>query len=105
MPRPVIKALPVSETLPDPTQFRDAAWLLFDAVSPGAGRQFNWELLDSYTRGQRFFLAGGLNPENVAAAIRRVRPDAIDVSSGVEDAPGVKSADKICRLFEAVHSL
>ena len=52
---------------------------------------------------RRIVLAGGLTPDNAAEAIRRVRPFGIDVSSGVESAPGVKDHGRIRALFEALH--
>lgn len=80
------------------------AWLL-DAYTPGqrggTGAQFNWSLaVDAVNMGRPVFLAGGLTPENVAEAVRRVRPFAVDVSSGVESAPGQKDVAKI-RAFVA----
>jgi phosphoribosylanthranilate isomerase len=76
------------------------AWLarrclpLFD---PGAGdgRTWAWEVLGVRPEGVSFGLAGGLAPDNVADAIRATRPDLVDVSSGVESAPGVKDHQKI----------
>jgi phosphoribosylanthranilate isomerase len=53
-------------------------------------------------RSKPFFLAGGITPDNVADAIRAVRPDAIDVASGVESAPGVKDQGKLRKLFDRV---
>ena len=75
-------------------RYQTDAWLL-DAFSPdalgGTGEQFNWDLaLDAKKLGRPIFLAGGLTPENVAEAVRRVQPFAVDVSSGVESAPGKK---------------
>ena len=103
---PVIKTLRVSETLPDTHAAPNAAWLLFDTYDErrggGTGRRFDWSLLATYERSKPFFLSGGIDPENVVAAISLVRPDAIDLSSGVESAPGVKDHDKIARLFERV---
>ena len=80
------------------------AWLL-DAFSPtalgGTGEQFNWELaLEAKKLGRPIFLAGGLTPDNVAEAVRRVQPFAVDVSSGVESAPGKKDPAKV-RAFIA----
>ena len=70
--------------------------------SGGTGRRFDWSLLATYERSKPFFLSGGLTPENVVAAVSMVRPDAIDVASGVEASPGIKDHDKVARLFERV---
>jgi phosphoribosylanthranilate isomerase len=73
--------------------------LLLDAWCPdrygGTGEKFDWELAEAVARQRPVVLAGGLNPENVAAAIRAVRPYAVDVSSGVETAPGRKDLLKL----------
>jgi phosphoribosylanthranilate isomerase len=99
-----IKTLRVSEQLPDIERSTNAAWLLFDTFDErrvgGTGRRFDWSLLKSYDRSKPFFLSGGITPDNVAAAISLVRPDAIDLSSGVESEPGIKDHDKVRRLFE-----
>jgi len=81
------------------------AWLL-DAWTPGkaggTGEQFDWELaVEAVKLGRPVFLAGGLTPENVGAAIVQVRPYAVDVSSGVEAAPGRKDPAKVRRFVEA----
>ena len=68
----------------------------------GTGRRFDWSLLATYERSKPFFLSGGLTPDNVVAAVSMVRPDAIDVASGVEASPGIKDHDKVARLFERV---
>ena len=103
---PAIKTLHVGETLPDTHLAPTAAWLLFDTYderrSGGTGKRFEWSLLATYERSKPFFLSGGLNPDNVVAAISLVRPDAIDVASGVEASPGVKDHAKVARLFERV---
>ena len=103
---PGVKAIRVGETLPDTSSYPSAEWLLFDTFDDrrdgGTGRRFDWSLLAMYSRNKPFFLAGGLAPDNVAAAISLVRPDAIDVSSGVESEPGVKDPDKLRNLFERV---
>jgi phosphoribosylanthranilate isomerase len=98
---PAIKALRVGDVLPDTTAHPSAAYLMFD-TGGGTGRTFDWSLLALYPRTQPFFLAGGLTPDNVGAAISAVRPDAVDVSSGVEAAPGVKDHAKIKTFFERV---
>ncbi len=62
----------------------------------GTGEKFNWDLaIEAQKFGKPIFLAGGLTPENVADAVRQVRPFAVDVSSGVESAPGKKDAAKV----------
>jgi phosphoribosylanthranilate isomerase len=81
------------------------AWLL-DACSPGrpggTGQTFNWDLaLEAMKLGRPVFLAGGLTPENVADAVRRLRPYAVDVSSGVEAAPGRKDQAKVRAFIES----
>ena len=67
----------------------------------GTGRAFGWERLPR-ERGYRLILAGGLNADNVAEAVQRVRPDAVDVSSGVEKARGVKDPARVQRFIEEV---
>jgi phosphoribosylanthranilate isomerase len=84
--------------------FHSAVALLADAPSEGfggAGRSFVWSRIPSQ-RTKPLVLAGGLTAENVAGAIRRVRPYAVDVSSGVEDEPGIKSAARIRQFIDAV---
>ena len=81
------------------------AWLL-DAYNPdklgGTGETFNWDLaLEARTWGRPIFLAGGLTPENVAEAVRRAQPYAVDVSSGVEAAPGRKDHAKVKAFIQA----
>jgi phosphoribosylanthranilate isomerase len=81
------------------------AWLL-DACTPGklggTGEAFNWDLArEAHTWGRPIFLAGGLTPENVAEAIRRAQPYAVDVSSGVEAAPGRKDPARIKAFIRA----
>jgi phosphoribosylanthranilate isomerase len=99
---PAIKSLNIVDgTLPDTVSHPHAEWMLFDSGG-GTGRRFDWSLLTSYERTKPFLLAGGITPENVAAAISFVRPDAIDVASGVESSPGIKDHWKIARLIERV---
>lgn len=88
------------------TRFNGVSAVLLDGfdarVRGGAGKTFDWSLA-SYAKHQRVFLAGGLTPENVAGAIRVVRPYAIDVCSGVESSPGKKDRAKIRALMRAVN--
>jgi len=81
------------------------AWLL-DACAQdkpgGTGQTFNWDLaLEAGKLGRPVFLAGGLTTENVAEAVRRARPYAVDVSTGVEAAPGRKDPAKLRAFIEA----
>ena len=92
-----VKALRVrdAESLNELAKFQTDAYLL-DAYSKnglgGTGETFNWDLaVEAQKFGKPIFLAGGLTPENVAPAVRKVRPFAVDVSSGVESAPGKKT--------------
>jgi len=96
---PTIHAFHVKETLPDTSTSAD--YVLFD-TGGGTGRTFDWSLLEDYPRTKPFFLAGGITPDNVAEAIERTKPFAIDVASGVERAPGVKDHDKLRALFARV---
>jgi phosphoribosylanthranilate isomerase len=89
-----------------------AAGIVLDAFSPesrgGTGKRFDWDLLAgldatlSRSELPPLILAGGLTPDNVKAGIRRVRPWGVDVSSGVESEPGVKSPEKLARFVAAV---
>ena len=94
-----------AQSLQGLADYKTDAWLL-DAYAPdkvgGTGQQFNWDLaLETQKLGRPIFLAGGLTPENVAEAVRRVRPYAVDVSSGVETAPGKKDDAKVRAFIQA----
>jgi len=67
----------------------------------GTGRVAPWDVLAGWSPGVPVILAGGLTPENVAEAVRRVRPFGIDVASGVESSPGRKCPDKMRRFIDA----
>ena len=105
MRRPVIKALTLDDDGAD-------AWpsnvvLLVDAYDPvrrgGTGEKADWSAAAALARKRCVVLAGGLHAGNVAEAVATVRPFGLDVSSGVESAPGIKDHMKINALFEAVH--
>jgi phosphoribosylanthranilate isomerase len=102
-----VKALRVRDaaSLATLERYQTDAFLL-DAYSPsgrgGTGEKFNWELaLEARRFGKPIFLAGGLTPANVAAAIRQVQPFAVDVSSGVEASPGRKDESKVRAFITA----
>ena len=108
---PVIKAVPVDEGF-DPASIDalpSSLTVLLDAHDParrgGTGRTINWQRARLAARRRPVVLAGGLTPENVAEAVDLVRPYAVDVSSGVEDAPGVKDPLKMAAFFKALGEL
>ena len=78
-----------------------ADYLLFDAPVAGSGQTFDWGRLDTTELSQPFFIAGGLNEDNVEEAIQHFTPYAVDVSSGVET-NGQKDHEKIRRFIERV---
>jgi phosphoribosylanthranilate isomerase len=97
-----------AESLQTLADYHTDAFLL-DAYSKaglgGTGEKFNWDLaVEAQKFGKPIFLAGGLTPENVADAVRQVRPFAVDVSSGVESAPGKKDAARVRAFIQAVRT-
>lgn len=108
-PRRVIKALRVktASSLAGHEEYQVSALLLDTWVANaygGTGETFNWELAASVARQRPVILAGGLTQKNVALAIEAVRPYAVDVSSGVEAAPGRKDPQKVAAFIHAVKS-
>ena len=109
----VWKALPVRalSSLDESADYDGVAdRLLFDAPPPegsplpgGNGEAFGWGILKDYPHRTPWALAGGLTPDNVAQAIAETGADFVDVSSGVESAPGVKDVDKIAAFCKAAH--
>jgi len=112
---PVIKAVGIAtarDVLDAAAYQGHADWLLFDAKPPkdatrpgGNAAAFDWTLLKTYTVNTPWMLAGGLSRSNVVEAIRTSGATAVDVSSGVETAPGVKSPAKIRAFLNAVQSI
>jgi phosphoribosylanthranilate isomerase len=108
---PVMKAIAVASrddlaSVPDFAEVADR--LIFDAQAPrdatrpgGLGKSFDWRLLKNLDPRVPFMLSGGLNPDNVAEAIAITRPGGVDVSSGVERAPGDKDPDLIRAFIRA----
>ena len=82
--------------------------VLVDAFVPGqfggTGQTLPWDILDGFDPLVPLILAGGLTPENVGAAVKRVRPFAVDVASGVESRPGIKDIDRMRRFVDAVRT-
>jgi phosphoribosylanthranilate isomerase len=74
--------------------------VLIDAPSPGSGKLFDWSLMEDVPEGPRLILAGGLTPDNVGEAVRLAKPWGVDVSSGVERAPGKKDPLKVKAFIE-----
>jgi len=105
---PVIKAFRVGAELNEPVGYGVANWYLFDSAKEsgqgGTGKRFDWNLLKALSEEKPFFLAGGLRPENVAEAIRSVRPFAVDVASGVESAAGIKDHEKVRAFIDNVRA-
>jgi phosphoribosylanthranilate isomerase len=94
------------KSLKELPEYQTDAYLL-DAYWPGArggtGKKFDWDLaVEARKFGKPIFLAGGLTPENVASAVRKVQPFGVDVSSGVESSPGKKNAARVRAFIRAV---
>jgi phosphoribosylanthranilate isomerase len=114
---PVMKAVKIAgeADVAEAKRFFDAAdWLLFDAKAPkemkgalpgGNALRFDWRLIAGYSWPKPWMLSGGLTAENIEEAVRLSGAKAVDVSSGVEDRPGHKSAAKIAAFLEAAKRL
>jgi phosphoribosylanthranilate isomerase len=111
---PLMKALPIeqkSDLAPIRVYEKVADWLLFDGRAPrdatrpgGLGKTFDWVLLENLDLKIPFMLSGGLDAGNVAEALRVTRAPAVDVSSGVERAPGEKDPEKIRAFVRAARA-
>jgi phosphoribosylanthranilate isomerase len=112
---PVMKALPIeqkSDLSPIHLYAKVADWLLFDGRAPreatrpgGLGKTFDWSVLQNFDLQIPFMLSGGLDASNVAEALRITRAPAVDVSSGIERAPGEKDPDKIRAFIRAARGI
>jgi phosphoribosylanthranilate isomerase len=104
--RPLIKA--ISEPAAH-ERWPAQVTLLLDTHDPerrgGTGRTVEWVVAARIAAVRRTMLAGGITPENVAEAIARVHPFGVDVSSGVEQAPGIKDRARMRALFETIHGI
>jgi len=92
----VIPVLRAGRDEPSPLPSR----VLFEGPASGTGLQTDWLAARTVARRAELILAGGLSPANVAAAIAQVQPFGVDVSSGVEQSPGLKSPEKIASFVE-----
>jgi phosphoribosylanthranilate isomerase len=104
--RPYIKAIRVREgvdLVKYTAEYDDARGLLLDAYVPGmpggTGERFDWSLIPAGLS-KPLVLSGGLTPDNVAEAVRQVKPWAVDVSSGVEQAKGIKDAARVAAFIQ-----
>jgi len=114
--KPVIKAFHIGEDT-TPQKLRDRIgpyldavdYLLFDTKLPGkwggTGKPFDWEVLDEIGDIKPWFLSGGLNGENIHDAIRQTSPYAVDLSSGLEESPGIKDYSKVETFFDEMHDI
>ena len=100
--QPVMRAVTLDNVIAMDQMWPKGTTLLLDSTDPtrqGSGRAVvDWARAMDIARDRRVVLAGGLTPDNVAEAIMTVRPIGVDVSSGVESAPGVKDLDKVARF-------
>ncbi len=100
VPLPVIEAFSIDgPSALDAARASTADLILLDAAvegqAGGTGATFDWSLLEGKDLGRPWILAGGLTPENVVDAVARLSPDVVDVSTGVESAPGLKEPERI----------
>lgn len=107
--RPWLKAVrmkPGLDLAGEVARFSAAQGIVVDAwheqLFGGTGLAFDWSRLSLPGQRTRIILAGGLHPDNVGEAVRQVRPWAVDVSSGVESAPGIKARDRIVQFISEV---
>lgn len=103
----VIKAFAAGDPALDQAASYGADAILLDSPVPGSGKVFDWSLAEGRPDGLRTILAGGLTPENVGEAVRKVRPWGVDVASGVEaerGEPGQKDAHKVRTFIEAARA-
>jgi len=108
LPYRVMKSVSVDDAADDErlTRWPESITVLLDAADPvrkgGTGQTIDWGVAARVSVRRRVFLAGGLTASNVGDAVKKVRPYAVDVSSGLEASPGVKAPDLMQAFFEAV---
>jgi phosphoribosylanthranilate isomerase len=114
--KPVIKVFHITENKTadelkgEIEPYMDAAeYFLFDTKTDGiwggTGKTFDWNILSCIKEDKPFFLSGGLNSENVGDAINTVQPTAVDLSSGLEESPGLKDFDKVEKFFDVMRNI
>jgi phosphoribosylanthranilate isomerase len=114
--KPVIKVFHITDKKTEQELIREIEpyadvidFYLFDSKTDqlwgGTGKTFNWEILKNLDDDKPFFLSGGLNGSNIREAIETVQPDGVDLSSGLEESPGLKDFDKIEAFFEEMRSI
>ena len=99
--KPVIKSAPVRDGAHDVPIINTADYILFDNIGGGTGKSFDWDIIGKSKINKPFFLAGGLNINNIKDAINQIKPFAIDISGGVET-NGVKDKQKIFDVINIV---
>ena len=101
---PLFRSVTLADALEAAARWPAGTRLLLDAADRerrgGTGQQVDWSQAAAIARRHEVILAGGLTPDNVAEAIECVAPYGVDVSSGVEAAPGIKDAMKVARFLE-----
>lgn len=100
----LIKAFPAGDPRLDHADDWGADVILIDSAKPGSGQVFDWSLAEGAPSNRPILLAGGLTPTNVADAVWRVRPWGVDVTTGVEAAPGRKDPRKVKAFIEAARA-
>jgi len=110
LPVPIYKSFRVNNefNLQTLLRYKVSAFLLdtyIEGILGGTGKTFDWEIAVKAKTYGRIILAGGLTPENIAEAARKVQPYAVDVNSGVESAPRKKDKNKLGQLFKIIRSL
>ncbi|MGF1934744.1 MAG: phosphoribosylanthranilate isomerase [Nostoc sp. ChiQUE02] len=102
-----IRSLEHLDTAADYTKYVDT--LLLDAYHPeqlgGTGKTLDWSMLEQFNPNCPWFLAGGLTADNIVEALSQVSPSGVDLSSGVERAPGDKDLDKVALLFQSLKNI
>jgi len=96
-----IKAFVIGEPAMNDFDDYGAELALVEGAKPGSGKVFDWSLAQNLPVRNRLLLAGGLDPDNVGDAIRRVRPFGVDVATGIESEPGQKDARKVTAFIKA----